>query len=113
MNPPANPDYQTQRLEGMTPALCLPKDKRVVFEISADAIGRVNYPRGDAPPNHLEFMEIYLFGKIVYEDTLNTGKTPESNPVHETKWCFKLLPVDGGIPSADPKLIPPDYVGYS
>jgi hypothetical protein len=112
-NPPATPDYKTQRLEGMTPTLCLPKDMRIIFEISADAIGRIKYPRGDAPPNHLEFMEIYFFGKIVYEDTLNTGKTPESNPLHETKWCFKLLPVDGGVAIADARLIPRDYVDYS
>lgn len=110
---PPSPDYQTQRLEGMTPSLCLPKDRRVVFEISAEAISRVKYPQGNAPPNHLEFMEIYFFGKVIYEDTLNTGKTPESSPVHETKWCFKLTPVDGGVPIADPRLIPPDYMGYS
>jgi hypothetical protein len=107
------PEYKTQRLDGMVPTLYLPKDKRQLFEITTDAISKSKFPNREPSAEAIEFLEIHFFGKIVYEDTLNTGKAPESNPIHETKWCFKYFPIKDGVAMSHPYVCPSGYVDYS
>jgi|SRR5580658_6637120 hypothetical protein len=110
---PETPTYKTQRYDGMVPTLCFQKERRQIFEITVSEIIDSAYPYGNAPDNALEFMDIYFFGKILYQDILNTGKAPQSNPPHETKWCFKLLTLANAVPISHPYVSPHEYVGYT
>jgi len=112
-NLPETPAYKTQRFEGMVPAVCFPKDRRPILEISVREIIDSAYPYGNAPSNALEFIDIFFFGKITYEDTLHPLKTPESNALHETKWCFKLVTMANSAPIPHPSVSLSQYVGYT
>lgn len=110
---PVTPAYKTQCYEGMIPIICFPQDRRQIFEITVPEIIESAYPYGNAPSNALEFMDIFFFGRVVYHDTLNTGNTPESSPVHETRWCFKLLTLANSAPISHPYVSPREYIGYT
>ncbi len=109
---PAEPTYKTEMYDGLQPTLFPPTDARAIF-------------RKDLRKSQLSlldeellrcisagFKEVYFFGSLSYVDTLAPEK--DGKPVfHETKWCFKLIPIVGALPLSHPYLFPPSYVDYS
>jgi hypothetical protein len=44
------------------------------------------------------FVHLWFYGRIVYSDILQ----PEVSPLHETKWLYWHIPIQGAIPFPDP-----------
>ncbi len=53
------------------------------------------------------FSNLWFYGRIVYSDILQ----PDASPLHETKWLYWHIPVEGAIPFPDPHR--PEHNSYT
>jgi hypothetical protein len=44
------------------------------------------------------FVELRFYGRIIYSDILQ----PDGSPLHETRWLYWQIPVEGATPFPDP-----------
>lgn len=109
---PAGPIYKTERYDGLQPILFPPKDTRIIFAKN------VREPMGGQPQEQWVrsvmngIKELYFFGCLRYIDTLAVEKGGKP-VIHETKWCFKFMPIPGALPLSHPYLFPASYVDYT
>ncbi len=108
------PVYKTEHYEGLQPSLISPGDTRFIYTAAIQELNG-SHPK-DRWIRDVEngLFEIFFFGCVRYMDTL--GNPSSGSSVHETRWCFKLIPVirgSGASLVSHPYLFPNSYIDYT
>lgn len=92
-------DETEEPIMGFSSYLLPPTASQIAFRFNIEEMNQ----RGGFFPTH----ELRFYGRILYSDILQS----EGSPLHETKWLYWQIPVEGALPFADPAH--PEHNGYT